>query len=77
MLLPAYTDMEVAIATKIACEPDAFWEDYMEAISTDIRKKVNFNMYRGKAGECALLASRPESLYTVRQNKKYSWKNSP
>lgn len=49
VFLPAYMDVEVVIATKFACEPDAYWEEYMDAMTRDINKKVNLNMYRGKS----------------------------
>ncbi|XP_072175962.1 uncharacterized protein [Diadema setosum] len=49
LFLPAYLDVDVTIATKLACEPESFWDEYMEAITSDITKKVNFDMYRGKA----------------------------
>ncbi|XP_041466281.1 uncharacterized protein LOC121416829 [Lytechinus variegatus] len=49
VFLPAYMDVEVVIATKLACEPDAYWDDYMDAMTRDINKKVNLNMYRGKS----------------------------
>lgn len=55
VFLPAYMDVEVVIATKFACEPDAYWEEYMDAMTRDINKKVNLNMYRGKSGKFVTL----------------------